>query len=488
MRKIIFAAILPLFLLPACDRWLDINTDPNSPESVPPELSFASPQLFVAARVGGNIFNFAGFFAQYWTQAPTSEQYLKPDTYDVRNEFLDNDYTFLYAGALMDLQQLESAAAASGDYGTLLAAVTLKAYTVQELVDLMGMAPYSEALRGIQKPMPAWDKGEDVYSALIEELTQAIAQVEAAPQPVRITENDLLLKGSVAQWAGFARAVKLKLLMRESGVKSNLPEVTALIAEGKFFSGNVAFSAFAAEPGKDNPWYETNIVRLSKNHSAAYPIISYLSANADPRLDVLFYKPDRDSVYRGNFPGWRDQQGKDGDPTSYSTPKVAQTMPVYLYTQSELQLFIAEAMHKAGDDAKAQKAYEAAIDSSFALHGLSCAGAQALYGAGGAYAWNPAKAIEQIGMQKWVALCMVNHAEAYNEVRRLGYPKFSTATAEAIKSNPAAYTSGDLIYPKNSALGFGHYVNSLPYPVASSKLNSNTPTALPITAKVWWNR
>ncbi|MDR1341957.1 MAG: SusD/RagB family nutrient-binding outer membrane lipoprotein [Prevotellaceae bacterium] len=487
MRKIIFIAILPLFLLPACDGWLDVNTDPNKPEDVPPELSFPSPQLFVATRVGGNIFNFAGFFVQYWTQAPEAAQYLKPDTYDIRNEFLDNDYTYLYAGALMDLHLLESKAATDRDYGTLLAAVTLKAYAVQELVDLMGMVPYSEALQGTQKPMPAWDKGEDVYAALLQELTGAIAQVEAAPQAAKIAKSDLLLKGDVKQWTGFARAVKLKLLMRESEVKSSrLAEAAALIAEGKFFSGNVAFSVFAAEQGKDNPWYETNIIGLARNHSAAYPIVRYLSNNADPRLDVLFNKSAADTVYRGNFSGWRDQPGLDGKKAFYSTPKIAQDMPVYLYTQSELQLFIAEAMHRTRDDVNAQKAYEAAIDESFALHKLG--NAAALYGAGGAYVWNAAKAMEQIGMQKWVALCMVNHAEAYNEVRRLGYPKFSAAGAEAIKGTPAAYTPGDLIYPKNSVLGFGSYVNSLPYPVASSKLNSNTPAALPVTAKVWWQK
>ncbi|MDR0414225.1 MAG: SusD/RagB family nutrient-binding outer membrane lipoprotein [Prevotellaceae bacterium] len=486
MRKIVFIAALPLFLLSACNRWLDVNTDPNNPEGVPPELNFPSPELFIATRVGGNIFNFAGFFAQYWTQAPEAEQYLKLDTYDIRNELLDNDYTYLYAGALMDLRQLESRAVADNDHGAMLAVVTLKAYAMQVLVDLMGMAPCSEALQGTQNPMPAWDKGEDVYSVLLQELTDAIAQVEANPQAASITKKDLLFKGNVAQWTGFARAMKLKLLMRESGVKNTLPEAAALIAEGKFFSGNVAFDVFAAEQGKDNPWYETNIIGLHRNHSAAYPIVEYLSANADPRLSVLFNKPVSDSVYRGNFPGWRDQLGDDKKNNTYSTPRVAQTMPVYLYTQSELQLFIAEAMHRTGDSVKAQKSYEAAIDESFALHGLGSAGA--LYAAGGAYAWNAANAVEQIGMQKWVALCMVNHAEAYNELRRLGYPKFSTLGAEAIKSAPSAYTPGDLIYPKNSALGFGSYVNSLPYPVASSKLNSNTPPALPATAKVWWSK
>ena len=62
-----FAAVLSLS---SCN--LDINDDPNYPSStdVTPDLVFPAAENAVAAAVGDAMFNYGGFFAQYFEQRP----------------------------------------------------------------------------------------------------------------------------------------------------------------------------------------------------------------------------------------------------------------------------------------------------------------------------------------------------------------------------------------------------------------------------------
>lgn len=62
MKKILL--ILLSVALFSCDDYLDVNTDPNNPSEVSTALVLPSAQNFIATRLGGNIFNYTGFYAQ----------------------------------------------------------------------------------------------------------------------------------------------------------------------------------------------------------------------------------------------------------------------------------------------------------------------------------------------------------------------------------------------------------------------------------------
>ncbi len=485
MKKI-YLLLLSVVVM-GCSDWLDVNEDPNHPTDVPTSLVLPSAQNFIATRMGGNIFNYGGFFAQYWDQAPEANQYNAESEYRIKDEYFNNDYTYLYAGALEDLEDVRNKAAEENNSGDYFVATVLRAYTFQILVDLIDMAPYTEALQGSSNPTPLWEEGSAIYSGVIAEIDDALSRLE---QNARISE-DLMLNKSVDQWIGFANALKLKMYMRTSYAQDNAAKVKALIDAGRFFTGNVMFSAYSNESGKRNPWYETNPIGLKAvNNVASYPIITYLSRTSDPRISNKFKLSENKNEYAGIIPGGKTYfvGAKTKD---YSFPVMNPTTPVYFYTQSELQFFIAEAeLRFYNDDAAAEGAYKRAIDASFAMEKVGNPGS--IYDLGNSGEWISTQSLEQkmekIMLQKWVALCMVNHFEAWTEIRRTGYPKLSTLTGQEIDQDETKYTPGQLISPIVNELGFGNLMQRLPFPEKARTLNHNTPEQKGLTTPVWWDK
>ncbi len=492
MKKIILSAILAIGLI-GCNDYLDVNTNPNNPKETTNELLIPSAQAYIAAVVGGDMYNMGGFFAQYWEQAPEANQYNGLCEYSFDAALFNSPYRNLYAGALKDLETVRSQASLNpSDY---FLATVLRAYTFQVVVDYLDRAPYTEALQGNANTMPKWDLGKDIYAGILDEMDKAQAKLDGAS----LLSSDVMLHTAkeikdkefhIDRWVKFANALRLKIYMRSSNVQDNSAKIKTLIDENNFFEGDISFNLFTDEANKRNPWYETNVIKLANNHVGSYPIVTYLKDNADPRLESMFKKAVGSGTYEGMLPGSKTALPAKKNP-AYSFPITNAIAPVYFYTQSELQFFIAEAyLRFYNDDTKAKAAYQAAIDANFSTRGLT--GASSVYDTGKAGEWLSSATIDNklklIGVQKWVALCMINNAEAWSEVRRIGYPALSTKKASDINADPSVYTLGELIAPWANSLGAGKIVKCLYYPQVAIDLNDNTPKRSDLTELVWWEK
>ncbi|GHU08596.1 hypothetical protein FACS189431_5150 [Alphaproteobacteria bacterium] len=486
MKKIkILAFTLLLAGFTACD--LDVNTDPNYPADVEPSLVFPSAELAVATVVGDGMYNYAGFFAQYYDQMPEANQYNTLVEYNFleSNDILQRPYRNLYAGALADLKQITEKSTNTSD---IYAATVLRVLAFQLLVDNLDKVPYTEALQGSAIPAPKWDDGQTVYAGVLQELDEAEAALINTP----LTVNDLIFNKNLRQWEGFANALRLRMYLRFIDANVDAANYTnklrALVDANRFFTGDVKLDVFADEANKRNPWYSTNRVGLAINHVAGYPIVTYLLSTNDPRIEYNFVKATNSGEFAGELPGSKQQLTSKRN-ADYSFLKYYATKPVYYFTQSELQFLLSEVyLRFYNDDTKAKAAYEAGIDADFAARGLS--GASTLYGAGGSVAWSrattPTAKLELVYMQKWVALCYMDHMEAWSEIRRTDVPKLSALSARAIYDDPTIYTSGELISPMQNALG-GGLIKRMHYPLDPRQLNVNTPPMADLKAPVWWD-
>jgi hypothetical protein len=90
-------------------------------------------------------------------------------------------------------------------------------------------------------------------------------------------------------------------------------------------------------------------------------------------------------------------------------------------------------------------------------------------------------------MQKWASLAMVNHIEAWFEVKRTEVPSISSASVSEIMGNEDLYTPGDRIYPYENTLGSGQLIQRFYYPDIAVTRNTSTPTQVLLTDKVWWD-
>ena len=107
MKKILFLSATVL-MLASCD--LDINENPNYPSNgdVTADLVFPAIENSIATAVGDQMFNYAGFFAQYWDQMPTANQYndLAELNIDEGSDLFNRCYSNLYAQALQDVEDV----------------------------------------------------------------------------------------------------------------------------------------------------------------------------------------------------------------------------------------------------------------------------------------------------------------------------------------------------------------------------------------------
>jgi hypothetical protein len=480
MKKIVLFLTLAISFA-NCSDWLDVNVSPNEPATVEPFLSIPAAEGIAAAQIGGIMYNYCGIFAQYVDQLPECMQYNDITIYNLTpaSQLFDRCYAGLYAGSLEDLHAIsdDESATESDKF----VATVLRATIFQILVDQMDQAPYSEALQGALLPMPKWDDGESIYAGILAELDAILETTPESP-----LAGDLIFENNLSQWIGYAKALKLRLLMRSSYAQDNSAKIKALIDAGGFFTGDVKFAAFSDENDKRNPWYQSNVISLNtQNLAASYPLVTYLKVTNDPRISI--FAKTANGEYSGIVPGARvgDTSLKKAD---FSEPAVSPVMPVYFYLQSELQFFLAEAyLRFYKDDAKAQAAYESGITANFVTRGLT--GSETIIN-GNDTKWqgDDNRKLELIGLQKWVASAMLNNVEAWAEIRRTGVPQASLLSGLEIHNNPTVYTPGQLISPISNALGQGKFPKRIFFPESAMKYNINTPQQKALSDKVWWDK
>lgn len=466
MKKIFSSLAIAGLLLTGCDSYLDVNQNPNTPTGVSNDLVLPSAENFIAAKLGEGMFNAGGFFAQYWDQAVEANQYNNLAEYNILQTAFNTPYRDLMAGALTDLKVVLDQATASESWGDVLAATVLRAYSFQLLADAFGDIPYTEALQGSAIPMPKWDAGTSVYAGLITELDAALAKVAAGDE----VSEDLLLKGKLNDWISFANVMKLKLYMRESNYKEDevKDKVMALINEGKLnLTKDIKMAVYQDEATMRNPWYECNWSGSGLgtiNNIASKTIIDYLLDTNDPRISKLYDKSINGNAYKGLVPGSKTlvtTKTKD-----YSYPVMTATTPVYFVTVAEVQFFIAEAELRWGSDAAAKTAYEAGVSANFDTHGVANASAFVSTFVPWDGTATAATKLELIAKQKWVALCMVNHWEAWSEVRRLDAPVMVVPSVNYLDTK---------------------LVKRLLYPEFARNFNKNTPDEVAADVNVWWD-
>ena len=502
MKKITLLLSLLIFLLPSCEKFLDVNTDPNNPAVVEDYLLLPASQVSIASVFSADYGLIGSFWAQHWAQNNTSSQYKTFETYTIASNDgnINLSYRELYFGGLADNEIIHLQAQAEENWGLYLMTSTIKAYTFQYLVDLYDNVPYTEAFKGEEGLFnPKIDKGADIYTAIYALLDDALSKDVSGFKNSRYSKYDLLCGADMNKWTEFANTLKLRILLRQ--YKKNTAfaqaEIAELLANGVFLTSDVQFTNFEDADSKSNPMYESDQRQLNttNNIRACATFLSYLTENADTRKELMFQKIGTlNGGYTGMIPGSYEVPTTTFNAEQVtSRPIQTPTMPINLMTLAEAELLQAEAYLRAGNMAAAQQHYEAGVASSFNRIGADIGTLLT-----GAYAF-PATGfeaqLEAIIMQKWVdAADGQRGIEAFIEQVRTGYPKKSEISDQIAPGYtlPDNYIPGTLIYSKKGTTG-GKFPVRFPYPQCELNYNSNAAAykamkdADVLQTNVWWN-
>ena len=495
-KIIMMYAVLIALTITSCKKNLDINIDPNNPNvgQLTPRLVLPVGIAGAAGRIGGHLAILGGFWAQYYTQGTTANQYKDIDAYNVTKSWGSTnrgvDWVELYSGALNDLTFVINKSKEEQDWNYYLMGTVVRAYTLQVLVDLYDKVPYTEAFQGAANLQPKFDDGYTVYKGLLAEIDSALNKDFSASTNTAAGTTDFIFPASDASWSinpwiMFANTLKLKMYLRMVYAKPAEAEagIKAMYASGaKFLDRDAKMNNFTTGANRANPFYTYSVVQTNDaNVKASVTFLSFLQANNDPRLDDYYYpQTNSTTAYLGLNQG--DYLNPDARFNSASKVKITATDPVDFISLSESNFLQAEALERYFGGAGAKAMYDAGVTASFARYGDNAA---PFIAAGGRYAYPTAANFEQkleaIIVQKWASLPKSHALEAFFEKNRTGYPRTSP-----VYSTDASYVPGQFVYSKNGITN-GLFPKRLIFPDLETSKNANAPADEPITAKVWWD-
>jgi hypothetical protein len=483
----------------------DLNVNPNNPTTAPAGPLFTNAVRLEVGRFAGNSLSGTALFAQHIAQV----QYVDEDRGHLRSGTMDAFFG-AYASELEDLEKVALGTATTSP-NTAGPARVMQAWGFQNMTDVYGDIPYTEALKGDipgAPTKPKYDSQKDIYYALLKSLTDASATMKVGSTDPGLGNSDPIYKGDMSKWLKFSNGLRARLAMRMSKAdpaKATAELAAAFAAPGGMMSSN-ADNAKLTWPGDgifDNPW-ATNFAGRD-DHRVSKTLLDTMNVLNDPRMKVYAQprkcpvatspcpNPDPTPVYAGlqngldnvtvtPFFNTTSRPGAIFYPgaTVYGTfgTSAGRATPSYIMTAAEVAFIQAEAANRGigGLTAAAAKGfYDNGVTLSITQWGGTAAEAAAYLAQPGVAYAGGATGLQQIGLQKWIAL-YTQSTEAWSEYRRTGNPA-------SLKMGPKAYSDTPTI-PRRFL-----------YPVSEVSVNKASLDAA-IAAqgadgyytRVWWDK
>ena len=149
MKKLaIISAIILGLGTTSCDSYLDINQDPNSPaeKDVTSSMLLPAAEMNLADSYGNYLRIVGGYLSEHYAQYFGTSNYIDYSQFQMKATRPSSCYQQLNSRALKSLESIRQKSETAEDWGSYLAATTLRAFIYQALVDAFGELPYTEAM------------------------------------------------------------------------------------------------------------------------------------------------------------------------------------------------------------------------------------------------------------------------------------------------------------------------------------------------------
>src|SRR5688572_13051747 len=241
--------------LMACDNdnLTQVNVNPNQPEQVQSQQLFTNATLSAMSNLRSSTFEHG--LGALWVQHYAEIQYAEADVNVPRGSTVEAFWNVLYSGALQDYTQILNQSA--GEPNIAGPTLTMRAFLVQEMTDLWGDIPFTEASKGSENLTPKYDPQQVIYDSLFASLTKAATSMNAtdpgllAADPVYGQVAGITTAAQTAKWVKLANSLHARAALRISkadAAKSKAELTKALSDLSKVFQSN-ADNALIAYPG-----------------------------------------------------------------------------------------------------------------------------------------------------------------------------------------------------------------------------------------------
>lgn len=464
----------------SCKKYLDVNTSPNAPTTVPPSVLLPTTEIGIAFANSNDLDRATSAIMQQI--AGVANQTQGYDVYNFSGAF-DNQWNGeLYGGSVNNCVALINLDSATSPAYSGIAKLEM-AYAFSILTDIWGDVPYSQAGQGDKFTYPRFDKVQDIYqgnaSLGIQSLFDLVASGLADLNKSSLFKpktDDITYGGDLTKWQRMGNTLLLKFAI----MLTNVDPTTAKTVITNVYNGNNYINTnaldfavpFSSSTGNQNAIYNFNYVNRPGDQMLSSRFLALeQSLNDTLRLAKLFTKPN--GVFTGFNNGSTVVAPAQATRSQYGGTYLIGTTgsaPIRLLTNFQAQFILAEAALILGTPGDPNTFYQAGIKASMQEVGMADADITAYFAA------NPTVVTltgtteqkrQQIITQKYIAWCG-NGIEIYDDYRRTGYPVL------ALPLNPGG--DDPTVIPTR-----------LPYTLGELNTNPNAPNPRPlVNVKLWW--
>lgn len=472
-RKNIFLIIVTLamagMLSQGCEKDFDeINKNPDAITEVPPDYLLPGSVMSISNAENAYMESFA--YTSDWVQFTACALWADPGRYyyeKSRSTIWDNMLT----GPLQDLRVMNKLSAETKNKSLRAVSIIMYAYGFGLITDVFGPVPYANSLQaenGINKP--EYDQQEVIYQALLDSLETANSLLDGVSGIDIKSGYDVMFDGDALKWRKFCNGLRLRMLMRISGVRDIKADLQALVSgnnplpEGN--DDNAEFRYPGTTPVNYFPLYDILSEEASDaGYRVSKTLIDQLQSTGDPRLE-LYAMPNENGDYEGLENGLAATSGEIDAYSRVNTQYGRKTRAGVFLTYSEVQFLLAEAAARQFIAGNPEDYYNEAVLANFLNLGLSENDYESFILSGGAYA-GP----DRILIQKWVSL-FGRGFEAWTEYRRTGIPDLTPATNAFVDVVPMRF-----LYPISE-----EQTNNANLQLAIETLDNGDA----LDSKLWW--
>lgn len=461
-----------------CSDYLDVNTNPNAPQTVSANL-YLPPMLHWLVTSPQFDGRFVGRYTQEWTLPGTSLSTWDRMGYDPSSDNGAQQWRDVYWSLGQNLVDMNAKAEAEQRWDLLGVGLILKAWGWQVLTDLHGEIIIKEAFDPSRTTFD-YDTQEFAYSEVKRLLDSAVVllqRTDGAVDPGYLAKGDKIYNGDRAKWLKLAHGLLALNLNHYSNKSSYAP--AAVIAEvDKSFASN-ADDALMPYPGASPDNADRNFWGPTRDNITSYRqtvfVLNLMNGAQfggvdDPRRTRML-SPSPDGQYRGldpnvvgfgtldslrrpnNFYGYPGTQ-RVGLPSRYLFSDKSK-IPIMTYAQ--LQFVKAEAALRMGDQGTALTAYRNGISSHIDFVNArnldeNQTPTQISAADKAAFLASPAivpatLTLSHIMSQKYIAQWAWGHNELWMDMRRYHYTDIDPVSGTQVFRG---FTPPTNLYPDNS--------------------------------------
>lgn len=217
----------------SCKKWLDVNTDPDNPNSNTVLVQNRLPWIehFYMYTSGVANFRTASQAGVFYSNSGSANALSTTWTATTGNT---TPYQTFFLEVASNLNDLYNAAQKQNAYYYMAAADVFHALGFMQMLDIYGEMPYTEAIAGIANPK--FDDGKTIFNGCISKLDEAIAlfnmqQPSTAPS---LASGDFWNNGNVSAWIKLCYGLKARYMLKLSKKADlyNADSVLSFLAKG----------------------------------------------------------------------------------------------------------------------------------------------------------------------------------------------------------------------------------------------------------------